>query len=286
MKRLKRRKPNRSRLGDIFVYITLLASGWFFILPLLYAVNSAFKPLDEIFLFPPKLWVNKPTLDNFADLFVLMGKTWVPFSRYIFNTVFITTAGTLGHLLIASMAAYVLSKYKFPGSKAFFTIVVTALMFTPQVMAIPNYLVMTRLRWVNTYWAIIVPAFAAPIGLFLMKQFMEQIPDVLIEAAKVDGAKEVRIYFKVIMPLVKPASLTLSIFSILNLWNTRASNFIYDEELKTLPYALSQIITGGQIARAGVSAAVTLFILIVPLIFFILAQSSIIETMASSGIKE
>ena len=283
---LKKRKPNRSRWGDVFVYIVLLIFGWFFILPLLYAVNSAFKPLDEIFLFPPKLWVNKPTWDNFADLFVLMGKTWVPFTRYIFNTVFITAVGTCGHILISSMAAYVLSKYKFPGAKAFFTIVTTALMFTPQVMAIPNYLVMTQLRWVNTYWAIIVPAFAAPIGLFLMKQFMEQIPDVLIEAAKVDGAKEVRIYLRIVMPLVKPASLTLAIFSILNLWNTRASNFIYDEELKTLPYALSQIVSGGQIARAGVSAAVTLFILIVPLLFFIFAQSSIIETMASSGIKE
>lgn len=283
---LKRRKPNRSRAGDVGVYIVLIIFGWFFILPLLYAVNSAFKPLDEIFLFPPKLWVDKPTLDNFADLFVLMGKTWVPFSRYIFNTVFITAVGTLGHLLVASMAAYVLSKYRFPGGKAFFTIVITALMFTPQVMAIPNYLVMTKLHWVNTYLSIIVPSFAAPIGLFLMKQFMEQIPDVLIEAAKVDGAKEVRIYFKVIMPLVKPASLTLSIFSILNLWNTRASNFIYNEELKTLPYSLSQIVSGGVIARAGVSAAVTLFILIVPLVFFIFAQSSIIETMASSGIKE
>ncbi len=284
--KIKKRKPNRSIWGDGFVLVLLVGAGWFFVLPLLYAFNSAFKPLDEIFLFPPRLWVNKPTLDNFADLFVLMSKTWIPFSRYIFNTVFITVVGTLGHLLVASMAAYVLSKYDFPGSKAFFTIVVNALMFTPQVLAIPNYLVMTKLGWVNTYWAIIVPAFAAPIGLFLMKQFMEQIPDALIEAAKVDGAKELGIYFKIIMPLVKPASLTLSIFSILNLWNTRASNFIYDEELKTLPYALSQIVTGGQIARAGVSAAVTLFILIVPLMFFISAQSSIIETMASSGIKE
>jgi ABC-type glycerol-3-phosphate transport system permease component len=282
----KRRKPNRSRAGDVFVYIVLAAFGWFFLFPLLFSINSAFKPLDEIFLFPPKLWVNKPTMDNFADLFVLMGKTWVPFSRYIFNTVFITVVGTLGHLLIASMAAYVLSKYRFPGNKIFFTVVTTALMFTPQVLQIPNYLVMTKLKWVDTYWAIIIPAFATPIGLFLMKQFMEQIPDTLIEAAKVDGAKEVRIYFRIIMPLVKPASLTLSIFSIQNLWNTRASNFIYSEELKTLPYALGQIVTGGSVARAGVSAAVTLFIMIVPLLFFIFAQSNIIETMASSGIKE
>lgn len=133
MIKLKKRKPNRSRWGDFFVYLVLLVFGWFFILPLVYAVNSAFKPLDEIFLFPPKLWVGKPTLDNFADLFVLMGKTWVPFSRYIFNTVFITVVGTLGHLIVASMAAYVLSKYRFPGSKLFFTIVVSALMFTPRL---------------------------------------------------------------------------------------------------------------------------------------------------------
>ena len=119
MSKLKKRKPNRSRWGDVFVYVVMIVFGWFFMMPLLYEVNSAFKPLDEIFLFPPKLWVSKPTLDNFADLFVLMGKTWVPFSRYIFNTVFITVVGTLGHLLVASMAAYVLSKYKFPGSKAF-----------------------------------------------------------------------------------------------------------------------------------------------------------------------
>lgn len=283
---LKKRKPNRSRAGDVFVFIVLIIFGVFFVLPLLLAVNNAFKPLDEIFLFPPKFWVSKPTLDNFADLFVLMGKTWVPFSRYIFNTVFITVVGTLGHLLVASMAAYVLSKYRFPGSKLFFAIVITALMFTPQVLSIPNYLVMTKLGWVDTYLAIIVPAFASPMGLFLMKQFMEQIPDALIEAAKVDGAKEVRIYFQIIMPLVKPASLTLAIFAIQNLWNTRASNFIYSEELKTLPYALSQIISGGAIARAGVGAAVSMILMIVPLLFFIFAQSNIIETMASSGIKE
>lgn len=286
MIKIKKRKPNRSRAGDLGIYIVLIVFGWFFILPLLYAIFSAFKPLDEIFLFPPKLMVSKPTLDNFADLFVLMGKTWVPFSRYIFNTVFITVVGTVGHLIIASMAAYVLSKYQFPGGKFFFAMVVTALMFAPQVTQIPNYLVMTKLGWVDTYLAIIIPAFAAPLGLFLMKQFMEQIPNALIEAAKVDGAKEVRIYFKIIMPLVKPASLTLSIFSIQNLWNTRASNFIYKEELKTLPYALGQIVTGGSVARAGVGAAVTMFIMIVPLVFFIFAQSNIIETMASSGIKE
>lgn len=286
MSMLKRRKPNRSRAGDIGIYIMLVIFGVFFLIPMLFAVNNAFKPLDEVFLFPPRLFVNRPTLDNFADLFVLMGKTWVPFSRYIFNTVFITIVGTVGHILIASMAAYVLSKYVFPGSKLFFNVTVTALMFTPQVLGIPNFLIYSRLHMVDTYWGVIIPAFAAPLGLFLMKQFMEQIPMTLIEAAKVDGAKEGRIYYKIVMPLVKPATLTLSIFSIQSLWNVRASNLIYKEDLKTLPFALSQIVSGGQVARAGVSSAVTLFIMIVPLVFFVLAQSNILETMASSGIKE
>ncbi|MHB8128737.1 MAG: carbohydrate ABC transporter permease [Mobilitalea sp.] len=283
---LKKRKPNRSRLGDVGVYFFLALFGVFFIVPLLFAVNNAFKPLDEIFLFPPKLFVNKPTLDNFADLFVLMGKTWVPFSRYIFNTVFITSVGTGGHILIAAMAGYVLSKYDFPGSKVFFNIVITALMFSGYVTQIPNFLIMSKLHMVDTYFAVIIPAFAAPMGLFLMKQFMEQIPMTLIEAAKVDGAKEVRVFIQIVMPLVKPATLTLSIFSIQNLWNARASNLIYAEELKTLPFALSQIVTGAQVARAGVAAAVILFTMIVPLLFFMFAQSNIIETMASSGIKE
>ena len=205
--------------------------------PLVYAINSAFKPLDEIFIYPPRLFVRNPTMNNFQDLLVIMGKSWVPFTRYLFNTVFITSLGTAGHLLIASMGAYVLAKYEFPGGKAFFNLVVVALMFSGYVTAIPNYLLMSKIGWVDTYWAIIVPSFASPMGLFLMKQYMEGVPDVLIEAAKIDGAKEWRIFSRIVLPVVKPAWLTLMIFSVQGLWNTRASNFIYSEELKTLPYA-------------------------------------------------
>lgn len=282
---LKRRSPNRSRSGDMGIYLMLILFGLFMVFPLVYAINSAFKPLDEIFVYPPKLFVRNPTMDNFQDLFVIMGKSWVPFSRYVFNTVFITAAGTAGHLLLASMGAYVLAKYEFPGSRTFFNIVVTALMFNGYVTAIPNYLVMSRIGWVDTMWAVVIPAFAAPMGLFLMKQFMEGIPDALIEAAKIDGAKEGRIFLTIVMPMVKPAWLTLIIFSVQSLWNNKASNFIYSEELKTLPYALQQIVSGG-VARAGVGAAVTLFMMIVPIGIFILSESNIIETMASSGIKE
>lgn len=284
-KHLKRNKPNRSLAGDIGIWIILILFGLFMAFPLVYAINSAFKPLDEIFVFPPRLFVKNPTTDNFQDLFVIMGKSWIPFTRYLYNTVFITTVGTAGHLLIASMGAYVLAKYDIPGGKTFFNIVITALMFNGYVTAIPNYLIMSKIGWVDTVWAVVIPAFAAPMGLFLMKQYMEGIPDALLEAAKIDGAKEWRVFTKIVIPMVKPAWLTLLILSVQSLWNTKASNFIYSEELKTLPYALQQIINGG-VSRAGVGAAVTLVMMIVPITIFIISESNIIETMASSGIKD
>ena len=280
-----KRRQTRSIGGNIFVYFILILFGAFFAWPLIYVINNAFKPLNEIFLFPPKLWVQQPTLSNFQDLFVMMSKSRIPFSKHIFNTVFITAAGTFGHIVIASMGAYVISKYKFPGSRIFFKLVITTLLFSTYVTAIPNFLIMTKLHWVDTFASVIVPAFALPMGFFLLKQFMDTVPMTLIEAAKIDGAKEIIIFWRIVMPTIKPAWLTVMVFSVQNLWNTRASNLIFSEDLKTLPYALSQIAAGG-VQRAGVSAAVTLFIMIVPLAVFIGAQSNIIETMASSGIKE
>lgn len=283
--KLKRRQPNRSRIGDFFIYLFLLLMACAMVFPLVFAVSSALKPLDELFMFPPKLFAQNPTLDNFQDLFVTMGKSWVTFSRYIFNTVFITAVGTAGHLIIASMGAFVLAKYDFPGGKLFFNLVVVALMFSGYVTAIPNYLIINSLGWIDTYWAIMVPAFAAPIGLFLMKQFMEGLPMSLIEAAKIDGASEWKIFCRIIMPNVKPAWLTLIIFSVQSLWNNRAATFIYSEEKKMLVYALQQIQSGG-IARTGQAAAVTVIVMLVPIMIFILSESQILETMASSGLKE
>ena len=289
MKKLKKliggKRLNRSYGGDAFIITILVIFGLFFAYPLVFAINNAFKPMNEIFLFPPRLFVQRPTLNNFQDLFIIMSKSWVTFSRYIFNTVLITVVGTAGLIIFASMGAFVVSKYKFPGSKIFFSGVIITLMFSVHVLAIPNYLVMAKLGWVDTYLAVIIPAFAMPIGFFLLKQFIDTIPDTLLEAAKVDGAKEFRIFIWIVLPMIKPAWLTVMIFSVQNLWNARASNFIYTEQLKTLPYALGQIITAG-IARAGVGAAVTLFVMIVPLVMFILAQSNVLQTMANSGIKE
>ncbi len=281
----KRRKPNRSFWGDFGIYFLMAVFAVAMAFPLVFSIAASLKPLDELFRFPPTVFAQHPTMDNFADLFVTMGQSFVPFSRYLTNTVLITFIGTFGHVLIASMAAFVLAKYDFPGGKTFFSIVVTALMFSGYVTGIPNYVIMSRLGMIDTYWAIILPAFAAPIGLFLMKQFMEGLPTALIEAAHLDGAGEFRIFWSIVMPNVKPAWLTIIIFSVQSLWNTNAATVIYTESKKTLVYALQQIQAGG-IARTGQAAAVTVIVMIVPIVIFILSQSRILETMASSGLKD
>ncbi len=282
---IKKRKPNRSIGGDIALYFFLLLVAFIMAFPIIYAVSSALKPLDELFKFPPRIFAQHPTLDNFSDLFVTMGKSWVTFSRYLFNTVFITGVGTAGHLIIASMGAFVLAKYEFPGAQGFFKVVTVAMMFTGYATAIPNYIILNKLGWIDTYWAIIIPAFASPMGFFLMKQFMEGLPTSLIEAAKIDGANEWRVFSGIVMPNVKPAWMTLIIFSVQALWNNKASTYIYSEERKTLVYALQQIQAGG-IARTGQGAAVLVVVMIVPIFIFIFSESQILETMASSGLKD
>ena len=282
---IKRRKPNRSVWGDFFLYLFLAFVALVMAFPIIYAVNSALKPLDELFMFPPKIFAQNPTMDNFSDLFVTMGKSWVTFSRYLFNTVFITAVGTAGHLIVASMGAFVLAKYEFPGGQGFFKLVTVAMMFSGYVTAIPNYLILNALGWIDTYWAIVIPAFASPMGLFLMKQFMEGLPTSLIEAAKIDGANEWKVFAGIVMPNVNPSWMTLIIFSVQALWNNKAATFIYSEEKKTLVYALQQIQAGG-IARTGQGAAVLVVLMIVPIAIFVFSESQILETMASSGLKD
>lgn len=275
----------RSRAGQIGNFAMLCAVGAIMVLPLIYIVCSAFKPLDELFLFPPRFFVRNPTLNNFQNLSTLMGESWVPMSRYFFNTIFITLSATAGQLVVSSLAAYMLEKREFPGKSFLFKLVVLSLMFSTSVTSIPNYIIMSRFGWINTYASLIVPAIASPLGLFLMKQFMCNISDSLLEAARIDGATELQIFFKIAMPMVKPAWLTMIIFGFQSMWNVTGGTYIFSEELKPVNYALSQILSGG-IARAGAGAAVSLIMLIPPITVFVVSQSNILQTMASSGIKE
>ena len=289
-KKLRTRKHrvvlNRSAGGDAGISFFLIIIGLFMFIPMLYAVLQSLKPLDELWVFPPKFWVEHPTFDNFLDLFRLMNTSWVPFSRYIFNTVLISVAGTFGNLILASMAAYVLSKIKFPGRNIMFNLIVKSLMFHSTVGAITSFLIMSRLHFVDTYWAVIVPAWGSTLGLYLMKQFMDSsVSDAVLESARLDGASEFRTFLSIAMPMVKPAWLTMIVYSFQGLWNSGSSIYIYSEELKTFNYAIGQILAGG-IVRAGAGAASTVVMMLVPITVFVITQSNIIETMSSSGMKD
>ena len=277
---------NRSAGGDTGITIMLTILGLFMFVPMYYVVIQSLKPLDELFMFPPRFYVIRPTLENFGDLFTLMSDSWVPFSRYIFNTVFITICGTLGNLVFASMAAYSLAKLRFPGRNMIFQIIVMSLMFHSTVNQVTHFIILSAFGWIDTYLSVIIPSMATTIGLYLMKQFMEtSVPDTVLESARLDGASEFRTYLVIAMPMVKPAWLTLIIECFKNLWNSGSSIYIHSEELKTFNYAIQQIVSGG-IARSGAGAASTVVMMMVPIMIFVFNQSQIVETMGSSGMKD
>jgi ABC-type glycerol-3-phosphate transport system permease component len=288
LKKFLRNRLNRSWTVDILLFLLLGGVAAFMSLPLVYTISRAFMPLDEIFAFPPRFIVHNPTFKNFTDLTNIFSDSWVPFSRYVFNTFFIAIVGTTGHVIIASAAAYPLAKVTFPFRRFLFSIVVMSLMFTAYITQVPNYMTISWLGMINTYWAILLPAFGTTLGLYLMKQFMEQIPDALIEAAKIDGASEYRIFWQIVMPIVKPAWMTLIIFSLQSLWtngSVTSHKYIYSDQLRTVDAVFGQIASGG-IARTGPVAAVTLMMMSVPIAVFIITQSKVIQTMSTSGLKE
>ena len=270
MKKIVKSKPGRSMIGSTGNFVILVIFGMFMLLPMVFIVSNAFKPLDELFMYPPRLFVRNPTMDNFSSLATVFSDSLVPFPRYLFNTFFITVTTTIARVVTATMAGYVLE---------------TAMLFTSAVTSIPNYLILSKLGWVDTYAAIIVPAVGTSFGVFLIKQFMSNIPDTILEAARVDGASEHRIFWTMVVPNVKSAWLTLVIFTVQDTWSETGGTFIYSEQLKTLQTALNQIVSSG-ISRTGVSAAISLIMMIVPITVFVVSQRNVVETMMSSGIKE
>lgn len=271
--------------GTVFIFILLFVLGAFMILPIYLTLVMSVKPVEELFVFPPKLYTLNPTLDNFKDMFDTLNEMWVPFSRYVFNSVFVTAAVTVSQCVFSAMAAFVLAKYKFPGSQFLNSVIIIALLYQSNVIYIMQYIVMNKLHLINTYWALILPSVASPICVFLMRQSISQLPDSIIESAKVDGAGAFTICWKIVMPNQKPALMTLIIFAFQAAWNIQGGSFVYDESLKTLPTVVQQAAESG-LARAGVVMASSVFMLLPPVIIFMAAQKYVIETMAYSGIKE
>ena len=282
----KRRSYNRSYGGDAFIFLVLGVFSVLMLLPMIYAFSNALKPLDELFIYPPRFFARNPNLQNFKTLFLLFDNARVPLSRYLFNTVFVTVVGTAGQVIVSSMCAYAIAKLRFPGREVIFRIIVVSLMFNSVVTGITNFLVIRALGLLDTYWAVIVPTFSSSLGLYLMKQFMEQmVPDTVLEAAKIDGAGAGYTFFRIVMPMVRPAWLTLIIFAFQSLWNIGASPYVFSEQYKTVNYALSQVLAGG-VARTGAAAAGTVLTMLVPIVMFLFTQSNVVETMATSGMKD
>lgn len=275
---------SRSRAGNALVILLLALVACFMGMPLVYAVMQSLKPMHEIFIFPPRFYVVNPTIENFYMLTQYTNNLWVPFTRYLYNSVMYTAVATFAQIIVCSMAAYVLSKGTLKRKGALFAIVVTTLLFSYDVTAIPTYVVMSSLSLINTAYAIILPVIASSMGLFLLKQNMDVLPDALIEAARIDGATPFRTYWSVVMPNVKPAWLTLVIFAFQQIWNREGLEYIYSEDLKVLPTVFRQISAGG-ISRAGVGAAAAVVLMLPPIVTFIMSQSRVLETMTHSGIK-
>lgn len=280
------RRYTRSKFGNFLYGLFLVLAGAFSVLPLFYCIITSLKPLDELLIFPPKFFVSRPTFSNYLVLPSLLNKLQVPMARYIFNSFFVAISSTFLHIIAASLAAFSFAKSKLKYKNIIFLVVQLMLLFNHYTLAVPQYLILSKLQLIDTYWVYILPAIPSAMGCFLMKQFIEAgIPDALLEAARIDGAGVLRIFWQIVMPMVKPAWMTLMLFSFRDLWSIVPQGTILSEELKTLPQVVNTVTQGG-IARTGSSMALTVILMIPPIIVFMLSQSSVVETMSSSGIKE
>ena len=280
------KRYTRSKVGNFFYFFFIIAAGCISVLPLIYCICTSLKPLDEILIFPPRFFVHRPTIANYTALPELLSNLRVPLSRYIFNSLFATLATTFLYVVVASMAAFVLCKSKIKFKKTIFYIIQFSLLFNAYTLSVPQYLIFTWMNIIDTYWVYILPHFASTMGVFLMKQYMEgALPNALLEAAKIDGAGYFRIFWTIVMPIVKPMWLTLTLFTFLDVWATVPSGTIFSETLKTLPTIMSQITAGG-VARSGSSMAVTCLLMIPPVVVYMISQSNVMESMSSAGIKE
>ena len=283
----KKINPKRFHPSQIKFYVILIPMAVFMIIPIVYLFTTAFKPQEELFKFPPSIFVENPTWKNFQDLFALFASSSVPAARYLFNSILVTILTVVVSVVLAVSAGYVLSKKNFKGRKLLFEINTLALMFVPIAVTIPRFIIIVNLGLIDRFISNILPIIAMPVGLFLVKQFIDQIPDSLIEAAKIDGAGEATILFRVIMPMVKPALATVAILSFQSAWGATEASvyFINDESLKTFAYYIATFTSTGNAATQGVSAASALIMFVPNLVIFIFMQSKVMDTMAHSGIK-
>ncbi|WP_240647420.1 carbohydrate ABC transporter permease [Paenibacillus nanensis] len=287
----KRRRSKLNRMDGFQKLLTLLLSvlAVFMLLPIVYIFNHAFKPYHELFVYPPTFFVREPSFQNVNELLAVTSRSTVPMIRYLFNSVFVSTLAVILVTGISALCAYPLSKHRFPGAGFVFAAILLTLMFAPEVVQIPRYLVVSELGIMNTYFAHLLPLIAMPIGVFLLKQFMDQIPDSLLEAARIDGASEFTVFLRIAVPVCMPAIATVAILAFQNAWGNveTSSLFMFDEEMKTFSFFLSTLTSNlaNNVAMQGAAAAAALIMFVPNLVVFVILQGKVIATMAHSGIK-
>ncbi|TVP97013.1 MAG: carbohydrate ABC transporter permease [Acholeplasmatales bacterium] len=281
--------PKHFHRSQIKFFAVLIPMAFFVSLPMLFIISHAFKPMNELFAFPPRFLVRRPTFDNFRNLVSVASNSGIPFSRYVFNSLLVTSIGVFLSILVTTMAAYALSKLKFKGKKLLFEINTLALMFVPIAVTIPRYLTIARLGLIDRYLVLILPLIAMPVGLFLVKQFIDQTPNEVIESAKIDGASEMQIYLRIILPIIAPAVATVGILSFQLIWNDVVGSTLYvdDESMKTLSFYFSTLasLVGNPVAGQGMMAAASLIMFVPNIVIFIFLQNKVMNTMAHSGLK-
>jgi len=268
-------------VGTVLRTAFLLAMTFVVLAPVLWFVLSSFKDATDLGARPPKILPTRWAFENYTEAFEMYN-----YMRYFTNSVFVTTVATLLTLLINSMAAYAFAKYNFRGRDGLFVMTLAMIMIPLQVILIPMYLVVSSLGLVNTYWGMIIPAAATPTGVFIIRQYMLTIPDELIEAARIDGAGEFRIFARIVLPLCRPALAVVAIFSILWRWN----DFLWPlliaqkEELYTLPVALA-LLNGQLVVPYNIVLAMSVMSIIPVLFMFVFMQRQIVQGIAQTGIK-
>ncbi|MBX3062206.1 MAG: carbohydrate ABC transporter permease [Anaerolineae bacterium] len=294
--------PQGFHVSQLKFYVFLLPLSVVMLLPIVFIVSSAFKPADELFAYPPRFFVVNPTLKNFTDLLSKTSTSGIPISRYLFNSILVTVITVASSIVVSSTAAYALSKKRFKLKQMLFAINNVALMFVPIAVTIPRFLIIEQLHLLNNFWVHILPVLAMPVGLFLLKQFIDGVPDEVIEAAQIDGASDLRIYWRIILPMIQPALATIAILTFQAAWNNTEASTLYvnNESLRTLAFYLNTLTTTAganaaagtnalagtnSVAGVGVAAAGALIMFLPNLVIFVLLQSQVMSTMSHSGLK-
>lgn len=273
---MKRAQPHR-----ILLYILMTSAGLVMIAPFYFMIVTSLKKLSEVTSLSISLLVKEPTLQAYRDL--LQG---LPYLQFMGNSLIIAIVTTAGTMFFCTLAGYAFSKHRFPGREKIFTALLATMMIPGSVLLVPSFLLMRDFGWLDTYLPLIVPSLAGAFGIFLSKQFIDAIPDDLLDAARIDGCSDFRIYWNIILPLSKPLLATLGILTFLWSWNRflEALIYIFDERLYTLPLGIS-LLQGRFVFNENIQMAGAALAIIPVLIIFFILQKQIVKSLSTTGLK-